>query len=119
MTFLKNRFVTAISLAACALALSACSNSVPSCSDKKTTDLVTDIVKRELTKQLGAAVVNALKYNIVDIRTTDKNENTGAYKCAANVEMTGPVKTNTSPLWYTVEATDDGSFYVNVAEEEI
>lgn len=119
MTFLKKRFVTAISLATCVVALSACSNSIPSCSDKETTNLVIDIAKRELTKQLGATVVQALKYNIADIRTTDKNENTGAYKCAANIEMTGPSKTNTAPLWYTVEATDDGGFYVNVAEEEI
>ena len=35
------------------------------------------------------------------------------------MEMTGAAKTNTAPLWYTVEATDDGNFYVSVAEEPI
>ena len=122
MTFLKKRFVTAISLATCVLALSACSSSVPSCSDKKITDRVIEIAKSEIVKEggeEGASLVKVLAFKIVDVRTIEKDEKSGAYKCASNLVMTGPVGTNTLPTWYTVEATDDGNFYVSVAEEPI
>ncbi|MFT2188333.1 MULTISPECIES: hypothetical protein [Pseudomonas] len=99
--------------------LGACSNSVPSCSDVRTTDLVIDITKGELTKQLGAALVRSINFSVANIRTTDENEKTGAFKCAAELKMTGPAKESVAPVWYTVEATDDGNFYVNVAEEPI
>ena len=101
------------------MVLGACSNSVPACSDKITTDLAIDITKGELTKQLGAALVQSLKFSVVNVRTTDKNDKTGAFKCAAELKMAGPAKENTVPIWYTVEATDDGNFYVCVAEEPI
>lgn len=99
--------------------LSACSKTVPTCSDKITTDLAIDITKGELTKQLGAAMVQSIKFSVANIRTTDKNDKTGAYKCAAELQMVGPAQKSIVPVWYTVEATDDGNFYVNVAEEPI
>lgn len=99
--------------------LGACSNSVPACSDKQTTDLAIDITKGELTKQLGAAMVKLIEFSVLNIRTTDKNDKTGAFKCAAELQMAGPAQKNVVPIWYTVEATDDGGFYVNVAEEPL
>ena len=80
MKFFKKRTVITVVLVPFFLAMNACSNNVPSCSDKKTTDLAIEITKGELVKVLGAPVVNALKFKIVNIRTTDKNEKTGAYK---------------------------------------
>lgn len=99
--------------------LGGCSNSVPTCSDKRTTDLAIDITKGELKKQLGAALVQSIKFSVDSIRTTDTNDKTGAFKCAAELKMAGPEKENVVPIWYTVEATDDGNFYVSVAEEPI
>lgn len=119
MRFFKRRITTSLVLATSFAAISACSNSVPSCGDKKTTDVAIAITKRELTKQIGAATVQSIQFRVTDIRTTNKNEKTGAYKCAASMEFAGQVKTDTVPIWYTVEATDSGDFYVNLSEEPI
>lgn len=119
MSFSLSKRLSLVCVFGSFIVLGACSNSVPTCSDKITTDLAIDITKGELTKQLGAALVQSLKFSVVNVRTTDKNDKTGAFKCAAELKMAGPAKENTVPIWYTVEATDDGNFYVSVAEEPI
>lgn len=97
-----------------ALTLAGCGSSVPGCSDSDTTDLVIEIADRELAKQIGATLAKNVEWQVTAIRTTDENEKTGALECAADMEVTGPAGTNSAPITYTVEATDDGDFYVNV-----
>lgn len=94
--------------------LSACGSGVPGCSDSETTDLVVEIADREFTSQMGAELAKVLTWEVVAIRTTDENEKTGAFDCAANLQVTGPAGTKEAPITYTVEKTDDGNFYVNV-----
>lgn len=99
---------------ATALMLTGCGSSVPACSDRDTTDLVVEIADRELTKQIGEARAKTVTWQVTSIRTTDENEKTGALSCAADLQFSGPGGSETAPITYTVEATDDGNFYVNV-----
>ncbi len=102
-------------LVATAMTLSACSQSVPKCSDSEVVKLVTDITGEELAKQLGEDVVKMVSFSVDAIRTTNTNQNTGAYECAADLKMTGKAGTSSVPITYSVENTDDGnSIYVNV-----
>lgn len=99
---------------AAALTLTACGSSVPACSDSATTGLVIEIADRELSKQIGETLAKTVSWQVTAIRTTDENEKTGALSCAAEMHVTGAGGTTTAPITYTVEATDDGDFYVNV-----
>jgi len=104
--------ITAILLGS---ALTGCSQSVPSCSDSETTELVVEISNGELTRTIGQEVANEIELGVEAIRTTDTNEKTGAFSCAANLSMSGPRGKNSLPITYTVEKTDNGEeFYVNV-----
>ncbi|MGK9046691.1 hypothetical protein KXR63_04895 [Stutzerimonas chloritidismutans] len=94
--------------------LSGCGSGVPGCGDQETKDLVSSIADREFAKQMGAEAAQLIKWKVIAIRTTDENEKTGAFECAANLEVSGPGGTHEAPITYTVEKTDDGDFYVNV-----
>lgn len=97
--------------------LAGCSNSVPECGDEETTDLVISIADEEMTRQVGEELAELFTYSVESIRTTDVNDKTGAYKCAADLEITNDNtgEANEIPIEYTVESTDDGEeFYVNV-----
>lgn len=114
MSFPYARTLALLGVVSSAALLGACSNSVPGCSDSETKDLVIEIADRELAKQVGAERAKSVSWELTAIRTTDKNEKTGAFECAADMEVSGPGGKNSSPITYTVEATDDGDFYVNV-----
>lgn len=115
MTFITaRRLALAGACSLAAVALTGCGSSVPGCSDSATTDLVVEIADRELVKQIGVELAKTITWEVTAIRTTDENEKTGALSCAADLQFTGPAKTETAPITYTVEATDDGDFYVNV-----
>lgn len=104
-----------ISVLAIALMLSACSPSVPTCSDTETTNLVKEIVGREMSKKMGAEAAKVFSYAVEAIRTTNTHEQTGAHECAAELKMNGNGRSVSAPITYTVEKTDDGQqFYVRV-----
>lgn len=98
--------------------LAGCSSSAPKCSDSETTDLVLEISYEELARQLGSDLTSVMeKFNLAvnAIRTTDENEKTGAYACAAQLDFIGEGNSESLPITYTVELTDDGEqFYVSV-----
>mgnify|MGYP006113370931 CR=1 FL=1 len=97
--------------------LAGCSPSVPKCGDSETTDLVKQIANEEMISQLGAESAKLFSYSVNAIRTTDENDKTGAFECAAQLEIHASNKGNSNeiPITYTVEMTDDGEeFYVNV-----
>lgn len=91
--------------------MSACSNNVPSCSDSQATDLVIEITKDEIASQYGQTRANELTLTLDAIRTTDENEKTGAFDCAADLHSN---EGSQFPITYTVETTDDGRVYVTV-----
>ena len=96
-------------------ALTGCSQSVPACSDSEATELVIEISNGELAKTVSPEMISKIKLSVDAIRTTDTNDKTGAHSCAANLAFSGPNGTNSIPITYTVEMTDNGEeFYVNV-----
>ena len=88
---------------------------VPTCSSKEATDLVLQISNNEVKKTYGSQLANAIDFSVSAIRTTDVNDQTGAYSCAAQLDMSGLGGVESSPITYTIEMTDGGDeFYVNV-----
>ncbi len=97
--------------------LGGCSPSVPKCGDEETIDLVKQIANDEMKNQLGGEAAKIFSYTVKAIRTTDEHDKTGAYECAAQLEIHASTTGQSSeiPITYTVEATDKGDeFYVNV-----
>ncbi|NGZ15670.1 hypothetical protein HGG78_18345 [Vibrio aestuarianus] len=97
--------------------LGGCSPSAPKCGDSETTDLVKEIANDEMINQLGAEAAKIFSYSVNAIRTTDENDKTGAFECAAQLDIHASTtgQSNEIPITYTVEMTDDGEqFYVNV-----
>ncbi len=90
---------------------------VPKCSDTETTNLIKQIADREMGNQLGAEATKMFSYTIGAIRTTNTNEQTGAYECAAELSIitSNTGQANEIPITYTVEMADNGKeFYVSV-----
>jgi hypothetical protein len=97
------------------LLLSGCGSSVPTCSDAESTDLVSEIADQEMGKQLGIEMAKTFSYIVNSIRTTATNEQTGSHECAAELEVKGPNGSNSIPITYSIEMTDNGEeFYINV-----
>ena len=99
--------------------ISGCSSppSVPKCSDIEVTDTVKEIARQEMINQLGPEVKNIFTYKVLNIRTTVENEKTGAFECAAQLEIHANTNDNSTeiPITYTVEKVDnEEDFYVNV-----
>lgn len=97
--------------------LDGCTPSVPKCGDSKTINLVKQIAKEDVEKNLGARLANTISYSVSAIRTTNTHEKTGAFECAAQLEVHSSAtgRSNRIPITYTVEATDKGDeFYVGV-----
>lgn len=90
--------------------ISACSNNVPACSDPQASDLVLEITNNEVKKNYGKDIANGISLSLGAIRTTDKNEKTGAFNCAAELS----INEYSFPITYTVEVTDDNQTYVTV-----
>lgn len=97
------------------LLLAACSNSAPKCADKPTIDLVLQIAREEIVRQLGQPMVNQLEMRLDAIRTTASDSKTGAQQCAAQLIFKGPAGESKSDITYKSERTDqDGRQYVTV-----
>ena len=97
--------------------LGGCSPQVPKCSDSETTDLVKSIAEIEMEKQIGSERAKLFSYSVNGIRTTNENEKTGSFECAAQlgIHASNTGDTNEIPITYTVEMTDNGEeFFVNV-----
>lgn len=97
--------------------LGGCSPSVPKCGDSETTDLVKEIANDHMINGLGAEMAKVVSLSVTAIRTTDENDKTGSFECAAQLEMYSSTtgQSDEMPITYTVEMTDDGEqFYVNV-----
>lgn len=110
---MQNFFVVAFAI----VLITGCSPSVPTCSDLNTTALVEIIADREMANQLGAEEAETFTYRVSSIRTTHTNQQTGAYECAAQLEISALDTDLTSeiPITYTVELIDNkDEFYVNV-----
>lgn len=91
--------------------ISACSNNVPQCSDPEAADLVLEITLDEIANLYGQARADELSISLDAIRTTDENEQTGAFDCAAVINNGEGAE---FPITYTVEVTDDKRTYVTV-----
>jgi hypothetical protein len=63
---------------ACLLILVSCSSTAPKCGDSETLNLVEQILAENTVYD---------EFELIYIRTTDKNEETGSFECAANVKM--------------------------------
>jgi len=90
---------------------------VPKCSDTDTTNAIKEIVGGEMGNQFGAEAAKMFSYKVGAIRTTYKNEQTGAYECAAQLSIvtSNTGQTNEIPITYTVGVADNGKeFYVTV-----
>lgn len=97
--------------------LDGCTPSVPKCGDSKTVNLVKQIANEEVQDHLGTRLADTISYTVNAIRTTNTHEKTGAFECAAQLEVHSSTtgKSNSIPITYTVEATDKGDeFYVSV-----
>ncbi|WP_201616045.1 hypothetical protein [Psychrobacter urativorans] len=98
--------------------ISGCSSSViPKCSAPEVIDTVKEIANEEMGVQLGNETAEVFTYAINSIRTTDENDKTGAFECAAQLEIHANTNGNSTeiPITYTVEQTDsEEDFYVNV-----
>lgn len=90
--------------------ISACSNNVPSCSDPEVNDLALEITRDEINRQYGQGAANETSLSLDAIRTTNQNEKTGAYECAAELS----INEEQFPITYTVELTDDQRVYVTI-----
>lgn len=90
--------------------ISACSNNVPSCSDPEVNDLALQITRDEINRQYGQQTANETPLSLNAIRTTNQNETTGAFECAAELS----INQQKFPITYTVEITDDQRVYVTV-----
>lgn len=91
--------------------VSACSNNVPKCSDPEAADLVLEITLDEIANSYGQARADELSLSLDAIRTTDENDKTGAFDCAAVIDNGEGTE---FPITYTVEVTDDKRTYVTV-----
>ena len=94
-----------------------CTNSAPKCSDSETKDLVIHIAHDEMAKLYGQEKAKQIEMELSAIRTTDQNEKTGKYSCAAELIFKGPSgeELEKGAITYTSEITDDGdNFYANV-----
>lgn len=88
---------------------------VPACSSSEVKKVVVEISKDELTQQRGETVSNSISITLSSIRTTARNEQTGAYQCAANLDLLGSNVENSLPITYTIEVIDKSQeFYVEV-----
>ncbi|CAH8235478.1 hypothetical protein [Vibrio aestuarianus] len=113
---MKNKLIKVGVISIGALSLFGCGNDVPTCSAKETQDLVKQIANEEMGNQIGVEAASNFTYSLKGIRTTDENDKTGAFKCAADLYIhAANGGENDIPITYTVEGTDDGKeFYVNV-----
>lgn len=111
---MKLKFATSI----CAvLVIAGCTKQVPKCNDTESLELVKQIANTEMANQLGLEASNLFSYSLGFIRTQSTDDETGAHECAAElyIKASNTGDTNTLPITYTVELTDDGKeIYVNV-----
>ncbi|MCG5531347.1 hypothetical protein LRD18_10850 [Halorhodospira halochloris] len=107
--------IKALAVSASLLALAGCGYSTPGCSDSDTISLVKEIAYDELVNQAGSEIADSVSMEVKAIRTRDHNESADTYECAADLELTGEVGTESVPIEYTIESTDTGDeFYVEV-----
>lgn len=105
-----------------AILLAGCAKKAPDCNEKRTKDLVIEISKEEINKQLKmlydpktVEIMNQAVLEVVNVRTTNFNKETGTYECAADLKITGTKGTNNLPITYISELADGGkNFYVSV-----
>ena len=87
----------------------------PQCYSKDVTDVVLELSKEEILKRLTASNPSAFDWTLTAINTTDINEQTSAYQCAAQLHVAGPDISNSIPVNYSVELLNDGkAFNVSV-----
>lgn len=100
-----------------AAAITGCTKPVPKCNDDESVALVKQIADTEMGNQLGVEAAKIFSYKVNYIRTQNTDKKTGAHECAADLLITASNTgdSNTLPITYTVELTDDGEqVYVNV-----
>lgn len=113
--------------------LSGCDSATPKCSSNDAKDLVADIAKKEIKKQLDLLRNSQLSgmvpnntdivmLKVINIRTISHDTKLDVYQCAANLQVTmldGVSKLpeiTELPITYDIQKTDDsdGKFYINV-----
>lgn len=105
-----------------ALLLMGCAKKAPDCNDKRTKEMVIQIAKNELIEQMGRAfgpdaaeATKKLALEVINVRTTNFNQEIGKYECTADLKMTGEGKNESLPITYTSELVDNGkNFYVRI-----
>ncbi len=121
MTYLKSPALLA--LGALGL-LSACSNTPPKCSDSEATEVVLQIVNEELESIRKAFIamnrdnqVITYEARLENIRTLDKNPDTGSYRCAGTVHIDSNsfmLKKSVDITYQTERTEDSKEVYVTV-----
>lgn len=95
--------------------IAGCSDEAPSCSDDATQELVIQISKDELRKQVGQEIASLVTLELTAIRTTDFNKKTGSQECAAELVFSGQNGKNSIDITYKSELVDnEEEFYVTV-----
>ena len=96
------------------LILSGCDYSTPKCNSNDAKNLVIDIAKKEALKIFNK--LDGVTVSVENVRTIEHQNKLDVYQCAADLKMAKAGKTNSIPITYRIQKTDDnnGQFYINV-----
>ncbi|WP_281556846.1 DUF2628 domain-containing protein [Thalassomonas sp. RHCl1] len=87
----------------------------PQCYSSEVTELVIELSEKEILKHLAPSETSDLNLTLKAINTTDMDEQTLAYQCAAQLQLDGPDISNSIPVNYSVALIDNGkAFNVSV-----
>ncbi|SET46606.1 hypothetical protein [Thorsellia anophelis] len=110
----RNIFTSAILLSGASLV--GCSDSTPECNSADAKQLVIEIAQEELQRVDLFKEFQGMTFEVESVRTQSHDEKIDLYNCAADLSLTLKDNTNTIPITYTVQKTEDGdgTFYVEV-----
>lgn len=83
----------------------------PQCYSSEVTALVIELSEKELLKHLPTSKSSPLQLTLKAINTTNMDEHTLAYQCAAQLQVDGPDISNSIPVNYSVELIDHGKAF--------
>ncbi|WDE00779.1 DUF2628 domain-containing protein [Thalassomonas actiniarum] len=87
----------------------------PQCYSSEVTELVIELSEKEILKHLTSSEASDLNLTLKAINTTDMDQHTLAYQCAAQLHVDGPDISNSIPVNYSVALIDNGkAFNVSV-----
>ena len=134
----RRRRARPLAAAALLMAVAGCAKAAPDCSDAVTLELLRQSVERQLRAEPGGRALAGLSIEFSAVRTLRRNFQTGAWQCAAEVQLEGRwgpasgidalglalgalgggrrlrvlVEQGPHELRYTTQFTDDGAHHV-------